>query len=90
MPEPQPDPNRERRRLAWLQREHEHLVQATRHLADWTRRVADQRIVVEDMRARGYDTGLAEALLETMQRTLAEGRRHRQIILDALARTSRP
>ncbi|AWN41552.1 hypothetical protein DK389_14830 [Methylobacterium durans] len=63
-------------------------MQATRHLADWKRRVLDQMIVVEDMRAKGYDTRLAETLLATTQRTLAEGHRHRQLILQVLA-TSR-
>ncbi|AWN42378.1 hypothetical protein [Methylobacterium durans] len=85
MPITTPDPEQAHARRVWLEREHEHLVQANQLLADWKRRVLDQMIIVEDLRAKGYDTALAEALLETMQRTLEEGRRHQQLILEALS-----
>ncbi|WP_336492018.1 hypothetical protein [Methylobacterium nigriterrae] len=77
--------DRELDHLIWLEREYEHLVQATRHLADWKRRVADQEIAIEEMNAKGWDTSLAEVLLQTMRRTLVEGRRHQQLILEVLA-----
>ncbi|MEA1834759.1 hypothetical protein U8607_21935 [Methylobacterium durans] len=80
-----PDLNREQDQLVWLAQEREHLIQANRHLADWRRRMLDQMILVEDMRAKGYDTALTEALLATMLRTLVEGQRHRQLILETLA-----
>ena len=82
------DLDRDPGHLSWLEREYEHLVQATRHLKDWERRVADQEIAIAEMDARGWDTSLAEALLRTMQYTLVVGRQHQQLILEALA-TSR-
>ncbi|MER2269363.1 hypothetical protein [Methylobacterium oxalidis] len=85
MPDPIPDLDREQDDLAWLRQELDHLAQADRHLAVWRRRMLDQMILIEDLQAKGYDTMLAEALLATMQRTLEEGQRHRQLILQALA-----
>ncbi|WP_336491606.1 hypothetical protein [Methylobacterium nigriterrae] len=67
-----------------LDQELEHFLHAHRHLADWRRRVADQRGLIEDMAAKGYDTALAKDLLRTMERTLEVGRRHQQLILEAL------
>ena len=65
--------------------EHDHLVQATRHIARAEDMVLEQRSLIERMADAGHDTKLADSLLETMQTTLERMYEHRAMIEAAIA-----
>ena len=65
--------------------EHDHLVQATRHIARGEDMVLEQRSLIERMAEHGHDTKLAEAVLQTMQTTLDRMHEHRVLIEKAIA-----
>jgi|AmaraimetFIIA100_FD_contig_31_44752114_length_389_multi_6_in_0_out_0_2 hypothetical protein len=66
--------------------EESHLLQARSHVAAATARIANQCLIIGKLRARGLDTGQAEACLRTMQRTLSAMQGHKRIIEDMVAR----
>ena len=72
-----------------LQREHEDLVLADRHLAAGEQRIAEQIALIQTMTKQGYDTALARDLLRLLEETMVTWREHRQLILDAIARHER-
>jgi hypothetical protein len=63
-------------------REHRTLVQADE---EGERRVAAQMLLLEQLRADGHDTRLAEKLLASLQATLTEWRTHRELIVKRIA-----
>ncbi|MBM0206165.1 hypothetical protein JNW90_26490 [Micromonospora sp. STR1s_5] len=67
------------------QLEVEHLAQADRHVAEGQVRVDQQQARLAALGESGFDTALAERLLETLERTLIEWRAHREEILRRLA-----
>ena len=67
-------------------REAEHLVLAERHIVEGERRVTEQCLRVETLRADGHDTVEAEKLLRTLKATLVEFCDHRTLILQTKAR----
>ncbi|WP_114946763.1 hypothetical protein [Microvirga calopogonii] len=69
-----------------VQQEREHLAKADRDIADGERRVAEQIILIEQMRKDGHDTALAEEFLRNLEQTLEQWHAHRRLILDAIAR----
>jgi Fe2+ or Zn2+ uptake regulation protein len=54
----------------------DHLTQAQRHVREGEQRVADQRQRIAQLAADGHDTTDAEALLATLEQTLALMRDH--------------
>ncbi|WP_114948706.1 hypothetical protein [Microvirga calopogonii] len=69
-----------------VQHEREHLAKADRDIADGERRVAQQIILIEQMRKDGQNTALAEEFLRNLEQTLEQWHAHRRLILDAIAR----
>jgi len=65
--------------------EHDHLVQAIRHIARAEEMVAEQRGLIDRMAEHGHDTKLAEAALLTMQNSLDRMHQHREMIECAIA-----
>jgi len=65
--------------------EHDHLVQAIRHIARAEEMVAEQRGRIGRMAEHGHDTKLAEAALLTMQTSLDRMHEHREMIERAIA-----
>lgn len=65
--------------------EHDHLVQAIRHIARAEDMVLEQRSLIERMAEHGHDTKLAEAVLQTMQTILKRMYEHRAMIEAAIA-----
>ena len=65
--------------------EHDHLVQATRHIARAEDMVLEQRLLIARMAEHGHDTKLAEAVLQTMQTTLDRMHEHLVLIEKAIA-----
>jgi hypothetical protein len=65
--------------------EHDHLAQATRHIARAEEMVSEQRELIERLAEHGHDTKLAENLLRTMQHTLDRMYEHRALIEAAIA-----
>jgi hypothetical protein len=63
------------------------LAKADRDIAEGERRVAEQIILIEQMRKDGHDTTLAKELLRNLEQTLEQWYAHRQLILDALGRS---
>jgi hypothetical protein len=63
----------------------EELAQADRHIAEGEARLARQADLIARMVADGRDTALPEELLDTMERTLAAMRAHRELILREIA-----
>ena len=63
----------------------EELAQAARHIAAGEARLARQADLIARMVADGHDTVLPEELLDTMERTLAAMRAHRELILREIA-----
>jgi hypothetical protein len=66
-------------------REHRTLVQADEDISEGERRVAAQMLLLEQLRADGHDTRLAEKLLASLQATLTEWRTHRELIVKRIA-----
>jgi hypothetical protein len=66
-------------------REGRTLVQADEDIVQGERRVAAQMLLVEQLRAEGHDTSLAEKLLASLQATLSEWRTHRALIVQRIA-----
>ena len=64
--------------------EHDHLAQATRHIARAEEMISEQRDLIERLAEHGHDTKLAEALLRTMQNTLDQMYEHRALIEAAI------
>jgi hypothetical protein len=60
------------------------LAKADRDIAEGERRVAEQIILIEQMRKDGHDTTLAKEFLRNLEQTLEQWYAHRQLILDAL------
>ena len=69
---------------AWKERED--LAQADHHIAEGERRLAQQITLVEWMAKNRKDTEEATKLLWNYMQTLEQFRRHRQLILDEIAR----
>ena len=69
-----------------LATERRHLAKAERDLVEGEDRIARQAGLVEQLRGHGRDTAGAEALLETLRRTLEAWRDHRDTILRTVAR----
>jgi hypothetical protein len=65
--------------------EHDHLVQANRHIARAHDMVGEQHALIERMAEHGHDTKLAEEVLQTMQITLDRMYEHRDLIEKAIA-----
>ena len=65
--------------------EHDHLVQAIRHIARAEEMVAAQRGRIDRMAEHGQDTKLAKAMLLTMQTSLDRMHEHREMIERASA-----
>jgi hypothetical protein len=65
--------------------EHDHLVQAIRHIARAEEMVAEQRGRIDRMAEHGKDTKLAKAVLLTMQTSLDRMHEHREMIERAIA-----
>ena len=65
--------------------EHNHLVQAIRHIARTEEMVVQQRGRIDRMAEHGYDTKLAEAVLLTMRNSLDRMHEHREMIERAIA-----
>jgi hypothetical protein len=65
--------------------EHDHLVQAVRHIARAEEMVIEQRGLIDRMVHHGHDTKLAEAVLLTMQISLDRMHEHRAMIERAIA-----
>lgn len=57
-----------------------HLEMARRHLVEGEARVARQRAIVDNLKARGHSTQLALALLASLQETLRQMRAHRDYL----------
>jgi hypothetical protein len=66
-------------------REGRTLAQADQDIVDGERRVAAQMLLVEQLRADGHDTHLAEKLLASLQASLSEWRAHRELIVQRIA-----
>ncbi len=60
----------------------DHLALSERHIAEGEQRVAEQIALIEQLARDGHDTTDAQALLETLQQSLALMYDHRQQILD--------
>jgi hypothetical protein len=67
-------------------RERKHLAQADRHIAAAKKRIARQRVIVQAAIDKGQPSEEAEAMLAILERSLRAFERHRQSILDALAK----
>ncbi|HEX8842454.1 MAG TPA: hypothetical protein VF757_09155 [Sphingomicrobium sp.] len=67
------------------QMELRHLELADRHIAEGEQRIAAQLDLVERMRGREQPLASAEHLLELLRSTMVEWRRHRSMIVAALA-----
>ena len=65
--------------------EHDHLALANRHIVRGEERVREQRDLVDRLAERGYNTDLAQILLETMQTSLRQMHLHRQMIERSIA-----
>jgi hypothetical protein len=65
--------------------EHDHLVQAIRHIARAEEMVLEQRGLIDRMVEHGHDTKLAKAVLHTMQDSLDRMHEHRAMIERAIA-----
>ena len=61
------------------------LAQADEDIVQGERRVAAQMLLLEELRAGGQDTRLAEKLLASLQATLSEWRTHRALIVQCIA-----
>jgi hypothetical protein len=81
---------RDASRVASLQEERKHLAQADQDITDGERRVTEQILRIEEMEGRGEDTQRAREMLQTLEATLAEWYRHRQLILDEIAHLTVP
>jgi hypothetical protein len=66
--------------------ERHHLAEADQHIAKGEQIVARQRQIIAQMRANGFDATDAETTLQLFERSLEAFKRHRQSILDALAK----
>ena len=73
-----------------LEQERAHLALADRHITVGERRDADQARLIEHLAKRGYDTAAARDLLWLLEETLMNWRGHRQLILEMIARDTRP
>jgi aspartate aminotransferase-like enzyme len=76
--------------VSTLQEEREHLAKADQHIADGNRRVTEQILRIKEMEGRGEDTQRAREMLQTLEAALTQMRRHRQLILDQIARLTVP
>jgi hypothetical protein len=64
-----------------MTQEERHLEQANRHIVEATERVERQTSLVAGLSRDGHDMKEAEALLETLQQSLALAHEHRELIL---------
>jgi hypothetical protein len=67
------------------QMEREHLAKADLHIADAERRIVEQEIRVTTLAADGRNVTEAEKLLRLLRETLVQFRKHRELILEAIA-----
>ena len=65
--------------------EHDHLVQAIRHIARAEEMVAEQRGRIDRMAEHGHDTKLAEVVPLTVQTSFDRMHEHREMIEHAIA-----
>ncbi|ACL63236.1 hypothetical protein [Methylobacterium nodulans] len=65
------------------------LDEVDQHIADGERRISDIAARIEQGRAVGRDTSLAEELLRLMHETVEQWRIQRQLIVEALDREQR-
>lgn len=63
----------------------EHLEEANRHVAEFTRRVADQIVRIDEMKREGLATADAQFLLREFNEALRLAIEHREIILREIA-----
>ncbi len=68
-----------------LAMERRHLLQADRHIAEGSARIARQELLIETMKSRRQYTGDGLRTLHLMRETLALMAAHREMILDVLA-----
>ncbi|HEX2726229.1 MAG TPA: hypothetical protein VHN20_10450 [Beijerinckiaceae bacterium] len=66
-------------------REGRTLARADQDITEGERRVAAQLLLIEQLRADGHDTRLAEKLLAGLEATLTEWRTHRELIIQRIA-----
>ena len=71
------------------QAEVERLGQADQHIATAERRITKQRLLVEELRADGHDTKVAEEMLRGFQENLQTLREHREIIIKTIEQIDR-
>jgi hypothetical protein len=69
--------------------EEEHLALANRHIAEAKERIARQSALIRRIAAAGWDTSLAEGLLQEMERALELMCVHRAQIMRELSELSR-
>lgn len=69
-----------------FQRELEELEKANADIAEVRRRIDNQLDLIEWLEDKGQDTIQAEALLLVLEQTVVGRQRHRQLILDDIAR----
>jgi hypothetical protein len=60
------------------------LALADRHIAEAERRVAEQMVFIEHLKANGDDTGLSEVVLTSLETALAEWRTQRERIIQSV------
>jgi hypothetical protein len=62
------------------------LVDADRHIADFKRRIADQRLLIKELEKSGHRTEQASDLLRWLEEALRRGLRQRKQLVEALAK----
>jgi pyrroloquinoline quinone (PQQ) biosynthesis protein C len=62
-----------------------HLAEVDRHIEDCTRRVADQRRYVAELRAQGRDNSVSTEVLDLLKEVLAALVQHRKLLKCKLA-----
>jgi 2-phosphoglycerate kinase len=72
------------------QQERRHLAQSDRHIAKMKKHIALQRVIVQNAINKGHPSIEAESLLKTFEDSLRLFERHRQMILDVLAKAKVP
>ncbi|KRQ12198.1 MULTISPECIES: hypothetical protein [Bradyrhizobium] len=66
------------------QAEVEHLAQSDRHIATAEQHITKQRLLLDNLRAEGHDTKVAEEMLTGFEHNLKTLREHRAIIVKTI------
>jgi len=66
--------------------ERKHLAQADRHIAETKKRIARQRVIVQNAINNGHRSIEAESMLRAFEESLRLFEKHRQLILNFLAK----